>query len=389
MVSLLSAMGVNPESATKTDAVIDGINVRAYTIPTDGPDGKEADGTLEWDSTTIVVVEVEAGNCVGLGYTYSDVAAAKLIESKLAGRLKGKNPMSVPAIWHELNAQLRNSGRPGIGAMALSAVDVALWDLKARLVNLPLYQMLGPFHEAVPVYGSGGFCNYPLDRLVQQVTHWAEQGIPRIKIKTSRFPDQDPERIAACRSAIGDQALLMTDANGALSRKEALYWAWRFREDWWAAWMEEPVSSDDRTGLRQVRTQGPPGLDIAAGEYGYGLSDFAALLEDQSVDCLQADVTRCGGITGLLQVTGLCSAYSIDLSAHCAPAISAHAFCGVERLRHLEYFHDHVRIESMLFEGTLAPTGGRLTPDHGRPGLGLKLKEQDAEQYCVFRSSNR
>ena len=377
-----------PHPTTATDARIDGVNVRAYTIPTDGPDGKEADGTLEWDSTTIVVVEVRAGDCVGLGYTYADIAAAELIQSKLASRLEGKNPMLVPAIWHELNAHLRNSGRPGIGAMALSAVDVALWDLKARLLNLPLYQVLGPFHEAVPIYGSGGFCNYPLERLAQQVSHWAEQGIPRIKIKTSRFPDQDPERLSACRSAIGEKPVLMTDANGALNRREALYWAWRFRQDWNVAWMEEPVSSEDRAGLRQVRTQGPPGLDIAAGEYGYVLSDFAALLQDQAVDCLQADVTRCGGITGLLQVAGLCSAHSLDLSAHCAPAISAHAFCAVERLRHLEYFHDHVRIEALLFEGTLSPAGGRLRPDPARPGLGLKLKEREAEQYCVLRTGS-
>jgi len=366
---------------------IECVHVHAYTIPTDGPDGKESDGTLEWDSTTIVVVQVQAGDRVGLGYTYSDIAAAQLIESKLARRLNGKNPMLVPCIWHELNAQLRNSGRPGIGAMALSAVDVALWDLKARLLNLPLYQILCPFHQTVPIYASGGFCNYSLERLVQQVTHWTEQGIPRIKIKTSRFPEQDPERLSACRSAIGDKTVLMTDSNGALNRKEALYWAWRLREDWQVAWMEEPVSSEDRAGLRQVRAHGPPGLDIAAGEYGYVLSDFFALLEDQTVDCLQADVTRCGGITGLLQVGSLCSAHSVDLSAHCAPAVSAHAFCAVERLRHLEYFHDHVRIEAMFFEGTLSPAGGRLTPDPERPGLGLEFKHRDAEQYCVFRGS--
>lgn len=384
----MSVIGVKPESGTRPDAVIDSVSVRAYTIPTDGPAGKEADGTLEWDSTTIVVVQVQAEGCVGLGYTYSDVSAAKLIESKLANRVKGKNPMVVPALWHEMNSQLRNSGRPGIGAMALSAVDVALWDLKARLLRLPLYQALGPFHEAVPIYGSGGFCNYPLDRLIKQVTYWAEQGIPRIKIKTSRFPDQDPERLSACRSALGERTVLMTDANGALNRKEALYWAWRFRGDWSVAWMEEPVSSEDPVGLRQVRAQGPPGLDIAAGEYGYVLADFSELLQAKSVDCLQADVTRCGGITGLLQVSGLCSAHSLDLSAHCAPAISAHAFCAVERLRHLEYFHDHVRIEGMLFEGTLSPAGGRLTPDARRAGLGLELKHRDAEKYCVFQSGS-
>ncbi len=363
------------------------VTVAAYEVPTDGPDGREADGTLQWNSTTVVVVEVEAGGERGIGYTYGDVSTARLVESKLGPRLVGKYALMVGQLWHEQMKSLRNAGRPGIGTMAVSAVDVALWDLKAKLLGLPLLRLLNAFHDSVPVYGSGGFCNYSLDRLVSQVTGWVEQGIPRVKIKTSRHPEQDPERLSACRSAIGERTELMTDANGALSRKEALYWAWRFREDWNVSWFEEPVSSDDREGLRLIRDQGPPGLDVAAGEYGYVLYDFADLLEAQAVDCLQADVTRCGGITGLLQVAGLAAARSLDLSAHCAPAISAHAFCAVERLRHLEFFHDHDRIEHMLFDGALSPVEGRLTPDPTRPGLGIALKAEDAARYEVYRGA--
>lgn len=371
------------ERPGKPGPAIESLEVAAYTIPTDGPGGTEADGTLEWRSTTIVVVEVRAGGRAGLGYTYASAAAAGLIGSKLKARVEGKDPFQVGAIWRDLTAALRNTGRPGLGAMALSAVDIALWDLKARLLDLPLFLALDGFHRRVPVYGSGGFCNYPLDRLAAQVAGWVEEGIPRVKIKTSRYPGQDPERLAACREAIGPGPVLMTDANGGLARKEALYWAHRFREEWAVAWLEEPVSSDDREGLRLLRDQGPPGLDIAAGEYGFVLRDFVDLLAAGAVDCLQADVTRCGGITGLLQVAGLCSAHSLDLSAHCAPAVSAHAFCAVERLRHLEYFHDHVRIEGMLFDGVLSPRGGGLAPDPERPGLGLELKRRDAERYRV------
>ena len=362
---------------------IEGVEVGAFEIPTDGPDGKEADGTLVWSSTTLVVVEVRAGDEVGLGYTYGDVAAARLVESKLAGRLEGKDPLMTGAIWRELNEHLRNTGRPGIGALALSAVDMAVWDLKAKILGLPLFRALGAFHDGVPVYGSGGFCNYPIDRLVEQVEGWAEQGIPRIKIKTSRHADQDPARLTAVREAIGDETQVFVDANGALTRKEALYWAWRFREEWQVAWFEEPVSSMDREGLRLIRDQGPPGLEVAAGEYGWVLRDFVDLLDAGAVDCLQADITRCGGITGLLQVAGLSAARSIDLSAHCAPTASAHAFCAVERLRHLEYFHDHARIESMLFDGSPSPSDGVLKPAVDRPGLGITFKRQDAERYRV------
>lgn len=371
----------------KSGLRIEGLEVSAYTVPTDGPEGREADGTMVWDSTTIVIVEIRAGTVAGLGYTYTHQVAAALIAEKLKSEILGKDPLQVPSIWRDLFSSLRNFGQPGIGAMAVSAIDIALWDLRAKLLGLPLYQALGPFHRGVPVYGSGGFCNYPLSRLIEQLTMWVDQGIPRVKIKTSREPDHDPERLKVCRNAIGDKTVLMTDANGGLTRKEALYWAKRFREEWAVAWMEEPVSSEDLRGLRLIRDQGPPGLDVAAGEYGYVLQDFAGMLDAEAVDCLQADVTRCGGITGLLQVSGLSSARSIDLSAHCAPTVSAHAFCAVERLRHLEYFHDHVRIEQLFFDGALLPRNGMLEPDPQRPGLGIHFKRKDAEPYIVYRNA--
>jgi len=367
---------------------VERIEVHGYEIPTDGPDGKESDGTLEWDSTTCVVVLASGAGHTGLGYTYGHLATAELITSKLAPLALGADALTPPSLWRPMSAQLRNMGRPGVGAMAMAAVDIAVWDLRARLLGRPLYQTLPAFHDHVPVYGSGGFTNYPVDRLASQLAGWVEQGIPRVKLKTSRHPEEDPARLAAVRKAIGDEPALFTDANGACSRKEALRWAWRFREEFGVSWLEEPVSSDDVTGLRQVREGGPPGLEIAAGEYGFVVTDFARWLAAEAVDCLQADVTRCGGITGLLQVGGLAAAHQVDLSAHCAPAVSAHAFCAVERLRHLEYFHDHVRIESMLFDGTLSPAGGMLRPDPSAPGLGLTLREPDAARYQVHRSSH-
>jgi L-alanine-DL-glutamate epimerase-like enolase superfamily enzyme len=363
------------------------LTVHAFDIPTDGPDGSEEDGTLSWSSTTNVVVEAQGGGQTGIGYTYGDVSAAALASSKLASVVTGMDALAPGAAWRSMFTQLRNAGQPGIGAMAVSAVDIALWDLKARLLGLPLYQALPAFHDHVPIYGSGGFTNYPLSRLVSQVTGWASEGIPRMKIKTSRDPAADPERLSTVRKEAGDGVELFTDANGALSRKAAVYWANRFHEEWGVCWFEEPVSSLDVEGLRLVRDQGPAGLDVAAGEYGFLVPDFTAWLG--AVDCLQADVTRCGGITGLLQVGGLTEARQIDLSAHCAPAVSAHAFCGVPRLRHLEYFHDHVRLEGMAFDGVLSPSGGSLRPDPSRPGLGLAVKWADLEEYRVYGGSGR
>jgi L-alanine-DL-glutamate epimerase-like enolase superfamily enzyme len=275
---------------------------------------------------------------------------------------------------------IRNAGRPGVGAMAVSAVDVALWDLKARLMDVPLADALPRFHAAVPVYGSGGFTSYSDGQLEGQLGGWASEGIPRVKMKVGREPERDCARIGVAREAIGDGVELLVDANGAYTRKQALYWAEAFAEEG-ITYLEEPVSSEDREGLRLLRDHGPGGLAIAAGEYEWTLPQLSDLAG--CVDILQADVTRCGGITNLLRVDGICKGRQIPFSAHCAPAVSAHACCALETLLHLEYFHDHVRVEGMLFDGVLSPEGGYLSPDRSRPGLGLELKRADAERYAA------
>jgi L-alanine-DL-glutamate epimerase-like enolase superfamily enzyme len=364
--------------ATRTAVVVERLAVSAYEIPTDEP---ESDGTLEWDSTTIVVVEARGGGESGLGYTYAPAAAGRLVEEKLTAEAEGTDALAPAAAWERLARALRNAGRPGIGFCALAAVDTALWDLKARLLGLALVDVLPRVHDAVPVYGSGGFCSYSLERLREQLSGWVGGGIPRVKMKISREPERDPERLDAGRGAIGDDAELYVDSNGALRPKQALGWAHRLRREWGVSWFEEPVSSADFAGLRFVREHGPGGLDIAAGEYAYVLADFRNLIG--TVDCLQVDVTRCGGITGMLQAAALARAYGLEISGHCAPALSAHALCAVPSVRHLEYFHDHVRIESLLFDGVLEPEDGELRPDRSRPGHGLELKRADAEPYAV------
>jgi L-alanine-DL-glutamate epimerase-like enolase superfamily enzyme len=367
---------------------VERVRVNAFTVPTDGPGGYEQDGTLTWSSTTMVLVCLQAGGATGVGYSYGDVSVAAFIDSQLASLARGADAHTPPALWAGMQAAIRNAGRSGVGAMAIAAVDIAMWDLAARLQNQALFQTLPAFRETVPVYGSGGFTNYPTDRLAEQLAGWVEQGIPRVKLKASREPEADPERLSAVRAAIGAQPELFADANGALTREQALYWAHRFAGEWAVSWFEEPVTSDDRAGLHLLREHGPAGMDITAGEYAFVLRDFADLLQAGAVDCLQADVTRCGGITGLLQAGGLAATHQLDLSAHCAPAVSAHACCGVPRLRHLEYFHDHVRLEELAFENTLPVSDGALHPDPARPGLGLEVRWGDLEAYRVYGNTS-
>ncbi len=359
-------------------AAVESLVVSAFIVPTDAP---ESDGTAEWDSTTVVVVEASGGGESGLGYTYAPAAAGLVVEEQLAGVVRGRDALAVAEAWEAMARALRNAGRPGIGFCALSAVDLALWDLKARLLGLPLVDLLGRARDEAPVYGSGGFTSYPLERIREQLGGWVEQGISRVKMKVSREPGRDPERLDAARLAIGNDTELYVDSNGALSRKQALAWAERFSREWGVTWYEEPVSSADFEGLRLLRDRAPAGLDIAAGEYAYVPADFRNLLG--GVDCLQADVTRCGGISGFLRAGALAAAFDLDLSAHCAPSASVAACCAVPRFRHLEWFHDHVRLEPLLFDGVLESENGSLRPDRSRPGNGLDLKRADAARYAA------
>lgn len=359
-------------------ARIDELEVGVYTIPTDAP---EADGTLSWDETTIVVVHAFAGGQYGLGYTYADPSAATLIATKLSGIARGADVMSPEATWSEMVKSIRNLGRPGISSMAIAAVDTALWDLKARLLGLPLCTLLGAVRDRAPVYGSGGFTSYSRDQLAAQLERWARMGIPMVKMKIGSEPAVDPTRVRAAREMIGPDVELFVDGNGAYARKQALALAERFAEDAQVTWFEEPVSSDDLQGLALLRDRAPAGMAIAAGEYGYALEYFDRLAG--AVDVLQADVTRCAGITELRRVDALCRARNIPLSLHCAPSLHLHPALALDAFVHVEYFHDHERIERLLFDGFREPIDGALAPDLDQPGNGLDLKRSDAQRYAA------
>lgn len=359
-------------------AVVERVSAQAYRIPTDAP---ESDGTLEWSHTVLVVASVVGGGRTGLGYTYADRATASVIGDTLAPALAGADAMRPRAAHETAVRAVRNLGRAGIAGMAVSAVDVGLWDLAAKLADLPLVTMLGAAREVIPVYGSGGFTSYSNDRLAEQLGGWVAAGMRRVKMKIGRDEAADRQRVAVARGVIGD-AELFVDANGAYSVHQARRQAEVLRAHD-VRWFEEPVSSDDLAGLRAVRDRAPQGMAVAAGEYGYEPFYFRRMLDAGAVDVLQADGTRCGGVTGFLVADALCDARGMSLSAHCAPHVHAHLACASARAVHVEYFHDHARIEQMLFDGALVPSGGALRPDTGRPGLGLELKSGDAQRYAM------
>ncbi|MEU2232520.1 enolase C-terminal domain-like protein [Streptomyces vietnamensis] len=372
--------GPAPEDTATGAPTVESLRVHVFEFPTDAP---EADGTFAWDRTTMVLVQARGGGASGLGYTYGDRATAGVITGLLHDVVVGLPVFDVPAANEAMSRAVRNAGRPGLIAGAVSAVDVALWDLKARLLELPLADLLGRARTDVPVYGSGGFTTYTDRRLAEQLDGWSGQGITRFKIKIGEGwgtrERRDLERAERARALLGDAAELYVDANGAYTRKQAVRIG-RALDGVGVGWFEEPVSSDDLTGLARVRHTVT--ADVAAGEYGYDLPYFARMIP--AVDCLQADATRCGGITVWLRAAALAQAHGLQLSGHCAPHIHAHAAAAVPNLRHQEWFHDHVRIENLLFDGALDPAGGTVRPGRdGQPGLGLTIRPDVADRHRV------
>ncbi|MEU3345988.1 enolase C-terminal domain-like protein [Streptomyces sp. NPDC006700] len=363
--------------------VVECVESAVYTVPADGP---EADGTLAWDSTTLVLATVRCRDVTGLGYTYAPAAAALVVDDLLAGVVTGACVLDVPYPNEAMRRAVRNAGLPGIAAQAVSAVDIALWDAKARLLGLPLVHLIGAARDDVPVYGSGGFTTYDDRQQDRQLRGWVEdEGIPRVKIKIGepwgQREQRDRRRVALARATIGEAVDLYVDANGGYSAKQAVRVAAALDAEG-VTWFEEPVSSDHLGTLAALRARITP--DLAAGEYGYTLPYFARMLAAGAVDCPQADVTRCGGITVWLRVAALAQAHGLDISGHCAPHAHAHVAATVSNLRHVEWFHDHVRIERLLFDGVLDPAGGALAVGRdGAPGLGLTI---DAERARPYRS---
>ncbi|ADP84518.1 enolase C-terminal domain-like protein [Pseudofrankia inefficax] len=363
---------------TRDDPRLEGLTAAVYRFPTDRP---EADGTLTWDATTAVAVTLRAGGRTGVGWTYGAPAAATVIADHLAEALHGLRVWDIAAGWSAMHRACRNIGTRGVTMMAISAVDVAWWDLKARMLGVPLTTLFGQCREAVPVYGSGGFTTLDDAQLAEQVAGWQAAGTTSLKIKIGEAGgtriDRDLARVARLRELAGDSAQLMVDANGGYTVGQARR-VGGWLDDLGVTWFEEPVSSDDLAGLAAVRAA--VRCDVAAGEYAADLYDVQALLP--VVDCVQLDVTRCGGYTGWLRAAALAQARNLEVSAHCAPALHAPVAAAVPNLRHVEWFADHARLEPLLADGVPPVAAGALQLADRDAGHGLTLAA-GAERWRV------
>lgn len=366
---------------TTEPPVVEELTAVAYRVPTAGP---EADGTLEWDATTMVVVHAHAGGESGLGWTYAHESCVDLVDGVLAPVVCGRSVADVPASWLAMHHRIRNLGRPGLVSCAISAVDTALWDLAARVAGMPLARLLGRVHDEVELYASGGFTTYGDAQFVAQLQEWTKLEIPRVKIKIGESwgsaIERDLARVRRTRTLVGDGTEVYVDANGGYTVGQARRVAAALAEHG-VTWFEEPVSSDDLDGLRLVRSA--TRIDVTAGEYGYDLPYFARMVEAGAVDCLQVDVTRCGGYTEWARIAAVAAAHNLQVSAHCAPNLTAPVAVATANFRHLEWFADHDRIERTYLDGALDPRGGRVRPSMSTAGHGLRLRADEIAEHLV------
>lgn len=367
------------ELNTQLKCRLERISATPLTLPLDKP---HSDGTLVWSSVSMVVVECSAGGATGIGYTYAQPATAKVIEDLLASHVRGVSAMATADAHYRMLRAVRNQGREGIAAAAISAVDSALWDLKARLLGVPLACLLGLARESVLAYASGGFTSSNLDELQREFAGYREQGFRHMKLKVGRHPEHDEARVRAVREAVGEEVLLMVDGNGAYQPTQAAHMAERFAR-YGVVWFEEPTSSDDLPGLALLRERLPPGMQVAAGEYGYTSTYFERMLSAGAVDVLQADATRCAGVSGFMRADALCTAHNRPLSAHCAPSLHATLGAAAGDFRHVEYFHDHAPFEQRIFDPVPELADGHLKPHLDKPGFGWSLRRDEMKRLAA------
>ncbi len=362
----------------RTDTPITGIDTAVYRFPTPQP---EADGTVQWDATTAVTVTLRAARCAGLGWSYSSPAAATVVQEHLAGAVRDHDAFDVAAGWSAMTRACRNLIARGMVMQAVSALDIAWWDLKAQLLDIPLTRLFGKCRPEVPVYGSGGFTTLTDAQLDEQIGWWQSVGCTAMKIKIGESWGTDIERDLArvhkLRHLAGQNVELMVDANGGYTRGQARRVGAEL-DDLGVSWFEEPVSSDDLAGLGQLRAA--LRCDVAAGEYADDLFAVRSLIP--VVDCLQLDVTRCGGYTGWLRGAALAQAHNLQVSGHCAPSLHAPVAAAIPNLRHVEWFADHARLEPLLVDGLPQVRSGALQLQAQRAGHGMTLSDR-AERWRV------
>jgi L-alanine-DL-glutamate epimerase-like enolase superfamily enzyme len=342
------------------------------------PDGI-ADATRKVETIGFTIVRITTNQGLeGIGVTYHEVggeATREVIRRNMAPKLIGRDPLETEAIWQEFFHYLRGIGRKGVMFCALSAVDIALWDLKGKIVDLPLYRLLGGSSPRAPVYASGGWTSYDDDQLVDEMKGMVARGFRSIKFKVGfeggQRPSRDVQRVRKVREAVGPDIRLMVDANNCFDAASAIQLANRIRE-YDIFLFEEPVFADDMPGLARFRR----GTDIplATGEHEYTKFGVRDLLLNEAADIVQVDGARAGGYTEMLKCAALTQAWNVRFAPHAMENIHLHLVAAVPNAVFLERLLMFEDVTAQVFKNAPVPVDGFMTAPE-LPGLGLNLDE--------------
>ena len=320
----------------------------------------------------------------GLGVGEAPPGVRQVVESGFKELLIDQDPFDIEKIRHRLFWRSHRYGRQGIASRAASAIDIGLWDLKAKALGLPLYRLLGAFTDTVPIYGSGGWTDFSEQELVAEMTGHVEQGIKAVKMKIGKdmgkSEREDIERVAAVRKAVGDDVALYVDVNSGYYAKQAIYMCKEF-EQYQVGWIEEPVLADDLTGLAEIRRA--VSIPVATGEEEYTKQGFKELISGGAVDIVQPDVQRIGGVTEWMKVARLAEAFGLPMAPHAAQLVHLHVACAIPNLKAVEYMNHYLEADRLWYTEFPEPRDGMWSPYPDKPGLGLELDPYAVDRWSV------
>jgi L-alanine-DL-glutamate epimerase-like enolase superfamily enzyme len=332
-------------------------------------------------SALFVHIKTDAG-AEGLGV--GTPIAREIIERVFKPLLVGQDPLCIEKIWDDMFWRVRGYGRKGVAFCAISAVDIALWDLKARLFGVPLYRLLGPYTDRVPIYGSGGWTSYTEAELVREQMSYVERGIPRVKMKVAkdfgRAEREDVKRLAAVRKAVGDDVEIYVDANNGYYAKQAIGMA-RHLSEYDVKWFEEPVLADDIAGLAAIARA--IDIPVATGEHEYTRYGFKSLIADGGADIVQPDVGRVGGVSEWMKVAHLAQAFNLPVAPHAVQLVHLHLACCISNLKVVEYLGTVEEGDRIWYTEFPQPRDGYWSPYPDRPGLGLELSPDAVRRFAI------
>lgn len=320
----------------------------------------------------------------GLGVGTGNLAIRAVIENNLKDLLIGQDPFNIEKLWNDMFWRVRGYGRKGVAFQALSTVDIGLWDLKAKALGLPLYRLLNPMFEKVPIYGSGGWTNYDEKELVAEQTGYVDRGIPRVKMKVGKdFGQSEREDIArlnAVRKAVGDDVEIYVDANNGYYAKQAIRMS-RMFEDYDVKWFEEPVIADDIEGLAAISRATT--IPVATGEHEYTKYGFKDLIARGAVDIVQPDIGRVGGVTEWMKAAYLAHAFNLPVAPHAVQLVHLHCAMATPNLKVVEYLGSVEKNDDFFYTDYPKPVNGTWAPYPDKPGLGLELNPNVVAEHSL------